>query len=178
MSRIPSHSVTRPTAVLVIAILSIMGGSFGFCWNGVFSSAPFTVPALETAFDEQDAQAQLVGPDFGRTWPEVVRWAVSIPFMVLSALSVVAGVGLLGMRPWARRLILVCACVLLFVTAADGALAFFEWANTKEQLTEDWGQTGWLLASPLILGLQIVYGLVQVAFAVVVLVILLKPSVT
>jgi hypothetical protein len=168
----------RPASVLVIAILSFILGAFASCCNIGSVVYPFAEPGLDRAFDEgQNPEQPPAQVNLGKTWEEVTLWALSIVELLLVVLLIISGVGLLRVRPWARKLALVCAGLLVLENLAFLALSIRSWANATDDLPPELGPAGRLLGAWTVYALTVGYTLVWVAFGVTVVLVLLRPSV-
>jgi type II secretory pathway pseudopilin PulG len=88
-------SFTRPGIVTLLAVLNIIGGVFGIGAGLLFGFGAMSVPA---------------GPEAQFGW---IFTALGALYGVLGALNVATGVGLLGLKPWARTLQIVLASIAL-----------------------------------------------------------------
>jgi hypothetical protein len=184
----------RPTPVLVIAILHLVFGGlsfvFGLC-SGVmlaigpasFTPQPPPGPAgaqipvpPDLALRQQRFLEQEIPFYRTITVTQLVLW------LILSAVLIVAGIGLLGMRPWSRRLSLAygigsivtqLASFIYTVTLMLPAMSAF-----YKQLEQDFPQAGPIWAfSRMGVWMSLVIVPVGLAYPIVVLVLLTRPKI-
>jgi hypothetical protein len=117
----------RPASVLVIAILNIILGSLGFlcslCMGGTSLAAPLMLKleakgpqAGKTMAGDPLLQARLMEKEIPHGFLIMgINYSV---FLVLSALLLAGGIGLVGMRHWARTLTILVALLTIIAHAA------------------------------------------------------------
>jgi hypothetical protein len=94
----PSHPA-RPTAVTVFGILNLLFGAFGVCCLGFSAAAMFIPFGPEMSRDNVPLQLMEESPlyrNFNR--------AEMVLGIAASIVLIVAGIGLLRLRPWGRKL--------------------------------------------------------------------------
>jgi uncharacterized membrane protein (DUF2068 family) len=114
---------TRPTVVLVMAILTIVFGSF---WALATLCSGVTMLLLNTINLPQLAQMRELPERLQREVPGYIAVEVStyVLGLVLSVLSLVAGIGLLRMKGWARWAAVICGALLIISNIAHTA---YQW---------------------------------------------------
>ena len=182
----------RPTAVLVLAILNLVfGASSALCYLCVGAVVALVAVALgqpgarqdPALRDLKDALASL-----NQQAPLLVPGMIAdaVFSVVLALLLCLAGLGLLGMRPWARFLCLFCAAADLLAQA--GSLVFrYAYVNPAMDRWEQTFRAGHpqMQGDPFsLLGNSPVGDLVagssvffSAAYDVAILIVLLRPSI-
>jgi hypothetical protein len=159
----------RPVSVLVIAIFCLIGGAFGTCCYLPAVSEPL----LKSVFTSTDGEERLdeEPKDELKLWRQRNLYLKSVLNLLPSLGLVVAGIGLLRMRPWARTLALFCATFLtlssLLATVKSGRIAL---AKLVEATMPAPPGAPWLpkLASSIV---EVAEGLFWLALAVVLVVV-------
>ena len=175
----------QPPAVLVIAILSLIGGGFGTCCGLASVSEPLVLPLTDWFIEAvllgggNDPEHEPPALTLGESWHAVFAYALAVLDLLLSVLMVLAGLALLGRRPWGRVLALVCAVLVILTSLVRIAEALYVWAFLADELSA-------AMPAPLGRGLSVlgslavteavVVSLLWVAYGVAVLVVLLRPS--
>jgi hypothetical protein len=108
---------TRPTVVLVMAILTII---FGGLWAVTSLCSGVTMLLFHTINLPQLAQMREFSELLQREVPGYITVEVSsyVLGLVLSVLLIVAGIGLLRMKGWARWTALICGVTLIIAHSA------------------------------------------------------------
>src|SRR5688572_18773957 len=89
----------RPAGVLVIAIFCIFVGSMEILCSGGIASSPLWVYLFEYAENGAGDPAPVIS--IGDSGYDVADWAFSVVGFLLGPFFLIAGIGLLRMRPWA-----------------------------------------------------------------------------
>jgi hypothetical protein len=134
----------RPTGVLVIAILHLIGGGLGLLFalfslvmlalgaNQMFGTPPPPPPPPPNATPQQKEQFERLMKfqkdmtDLGKNPPggPAYQYGVGVADLLLSAMMVAAGIGLIVMQPWARTLSIVYAALSILKHLGDLVYAF------------------------------------------------------
>ena len=178
----------RPPAVLVIAILSMIGGVIGMVCHTYGSLSPWVESALSKAWEDSpdDDESPNNADDepavsIGETWSKKAEWGLSVYDLLLSTLMMVVGLGLLAMREWARKLALICAALIIVSSVAGIAVTTYGWSQPADSADIDDDEPAGLddfTRVTKILGyiMDVSERILWLAYAVAVLVILLRPS--
>ncbi len=175
---------TRPTAVLVIAVLHLVGGSlglFGAVCGGSMQLAGGSrmfasgAQAKQQAELQERMESQLPGY-------KVLQYGGMGAGLVLSLLMLGGGLGLLGMKPWARTLSMIYAVlsILNHIFTLIYSLAFTLPAM-RTALAEERAQNPQL--APMVAMIETVMtgglfiGFLFIIYPIVVLIIMLRPSI-
>ena len=178
----------RPPAVVVIAILSMIGGVIGMVCHTYGSLSPWVDSALTKAWEDppEDDESPNNADDepavsIGETWSKKAEWGLSVYDLLLSTLMMVVGLGLLAMREWARKLALICAALIIVSSVAGVAVTTYGWSHPADSAEidddeptglEHFTQVTTVFGYIMDLSERILW----LAYAVAVLVILLRPS--
>jgi hypothetical protein len=179
----------RPTAVVVIAILELVGGGLGLaqglCGLALASgggSQMFTGLGGQQGKVQQDLP-QRMEKEFAAKVPgyQVAKYGALAVAILLSILMLIAGAGLLAMKPWARSLSIVYALlsianhifslVYAFAFTIPAANEFFREAAADKEVA----QFASLMQA--MLPVSTIVAAVFVAFPITVLIVMLLPSV-
>ena len=125
----------RPPAVFTLAVLGLLMGGLGFCLELLGTSWPFIDAATGGLTFPESGEGQKL--TLGKTWAEVGIWGIAVLGLFLCPLLIVAGIGLLRMRPWARKLILICAIIMMIACPCSGTLAFYDWCTSPVEVEPD-----------------------------------------
>jgi hypothetical protein len=167
----------RPTGVLVIALLCLVAGAYGTCCGVLNVGEPLLRPVVEDALYAL-TQEDEPEPSSFETWVDVALYARAVLDLALSVALIVAGVGLLRMRRWARPLALVCAALLVLSSLVAGAEGVYHVLSGAEEIESEGLSLPGLpvLAKSLVAG--VIFGsLLWIGFGIATLVVLLRPSV-
>jgi hypothetical protein len=179
----------RPTAVLVLATLHLVGGGLGLvmdvCGGAVvvggssFSPGAGQSPQAKAQQELQKRLEQRLNEEMpARTAMTYASLAVSL---LLDVLLLAGGVGLLSMQPWARTLSLVYAVLSILAKVFTLANLAFTWPVINQVIEQEAARNPNLgpitSMMPGILGLTAVFTLLLMIYPVVVLIILLRPRV-
>jgi hypothetical protein len=125
----------RPVSILVLAILSVVWGAVGLVGSLCALGGAFASPYL-MAFSAQGAGAPTPPPQMSNLLVGHFVASRGLGF-VLAVVTVVAGLGLFGTHPWARRWSLVVAAVNLVAIPADRGMQHWVLASHKQKYMED-----------------------------------------
>lgn len=179
----------RPTAVLVLAILSLVGGGVGLMLDvcgGVaaaggssFSSMAGSSPQAKAQQDLQKHLEQRL--DEAMPARRAITYASLAVSLLLDVLLLAGGLGLLSMQPWARTVSRVYAVLSILVKVLTLANLAYTWPLVSEVLEQEAAKNPNLgpitSMMPAILGLTAVLPVLLMIYPVVVLIVLSRPSV-
>ncbi len=164
----------RPAAITFLAVANIVFGTLGIlcaCANSV------VMVFRASASNDPDPFVQ----QMGQTWEFLVQnipgyvpieVGRSIYYLVISALAIVAGIGLLSLRPWARVLSLVYGLTMIFVQIA---YFLFFFAFVTPVLKQQLGGGDGLFDSGIT---EIGGGAIVLIYAFVLVIVLFQPGVS
>ncbi|HZY86564.1 MAG TPA: hypothetical protein VFE78_17145 [Gemmataceae bacterium] len=179
----------RPTAVLVLAILHLVGGGVGLvmdiCGGAVaaagssFSPGAGQSPQAKAQQEFQKRMEQRLDQEIpARTAITYASLAVNL---LLDILLLAGGLGLLSMQPWARTVSLVYAVLSILTKVFTLANLAFSWPVINRFLEEEAAKNPNLgpitSMMPAILGLTAVFTFLLMIYPIVVLIVLRRPSV-
>jgi hypothetical protein len=118
----------RPSAVLVLAILCLLRGVAGTCCGTVVVTQPFLDLMLTHTTGGAQAGLKLESNlDLGQDWTGPTAWGLGWVDTLLSVFLIFLGVGLLRMRPWARRAGRAIGPLLVLLTLASSSITLCQW---------------------------------------------------
>jgi hypothetical protein len=184
----------RPTAVLVLAILHLVGGGLGLVLalcsgafllatdggaSPLFSPGPNPPPQVRSQQEYQKRLAQHMAQEVPFQKP--LSYANVALDVVLDVLLVAAGVGLLSLRPWARTASMAYAVLSLLLKAVGVVALAFTWPVmtefTRQEAQRDPNLAMVASLQPVILFTSAATLVVLAAYPVAVLIVLTRPSV-
>jgi hypothetical protein len=184
----------RPTSITVIAILHLVGGGLGLmggvCGGAVqlvkasqaAPAAPAPPPAPGAMPNQADMEARMEAY-YESTIPsyQLHKWGSLAFDLLLDVMLVTAGIGLLGMHPWARYLSLVYAVlsILYHIYNLIYMLGFFLPASSEffeRELAGMPGPPAFFAAMKAALYAGAFVNAAFIAYPIVVLCLLLRPS--
>jgi hypothetical protein len=155
-------------------------GTIGICYDLAEINFPQIEPWVKPLV-ESDAVAPDASTSATQSRFEFAQWILCFPDVAVSVCLFVVGVGLLRMRPWARKLGLITAASVVLLNLASAVLVYLAWTRSQRpdgqdaEALIDWS-VDWLVD---VLGnvLRIGVCLLGIAYGIAALVILLRPSV-
>jgi hypothetical protein len=163
-----------PAAVIVIGVLSCLGGVLGIALDLLVIS----IPLVDSFFPANPEIA--TGISLGKTWIELTEWFHALFDAILGLLMIVFGVSLLRWKRWALRATTILAVVVLASNLVELPLAWIAWRENHSDDVVGFGP----FIDPLMgmtLGFaEIAVGIVTfffIAWSVAALVVLRRPSV-
>ena len=179
----------RPTAVLVLAILHLVGGGLGLVMDacggaaaaagGSFSPGAGQSPQAKAQQDFQKRLQQHIEQELPAN--RAITYASLAVSLLLDVLLLAGGTGLLSMQPWARTVSLVYAVLSILTKVFTLVNLAFTWPVMDKFIQQEAAKDPNLgpLTSmmPAILGVTAVFTLLLMIYPVVVLVILLRPRI-
>jgi hypothetical protein len=180
----------RPTAVLVMAILNMVwGGIWVACYLCIGVLALFVVAVVNQPGAAAKGDAQKFKEVFGsmsREMPGLVALAVGeiVVRFLLAALLIIAGIGLLGVRQWARVASIFYAVATILVMIASLVVTFGYLNPRMEKWQRDFAaRHGQVVQqrpeNPLAQGAGAAVGVVlNVGYSIALLVVLFLPHVS
>jgi hypothetical protein len=177
----------RPPSILVLAVLSLIGGVLGSCCNILVVGQPLAQPVIDRAVAAADNKppdpSQVKnGISLGETQPEVATWALAVLDLGLCLLIVVLGIGLLRMRPWARRLGLWCAALVILSSLAAVAIDIWQQATKPAEEADTQAGPVWQAmemihnAPALSITVTVIVAAIWVAYGMALFLVLRKPA--
>jgi hypothetical protein len=127
----------RPVAVLVMAILNLVFGGLALCCCGCGALGLLAMPSFADKFPKEPPNIAfdllLEAPGF-----RTLNIGSLLVGCVLAFVLIVASLGLLGMKPWARILCIVWAGVQIVVQAAEFLVSVFYVNPMIKEWQADW----------------------------------------
>ncbi len=118
----------RLPGVFALAIVGLFAGSMAGCGSAVSVAWPFVEPVIDRVLDEEE---DTTATGFaGKTWMEIGEWGLSVLDLIVCVLLLVACIGLLRLRPWARKLGLACGVLVLVLSLKDFFLSCWNWSES------------------------------------------------
>jgi hypothetical protein len=174
----------RPTSVLVIAILNMVLGGLG----SLLILCGLASMAINPYVQQMAAKGNSGMPMQPQPPPELVAFQAvgMVVSLILTGGALATGIGLLKMRPWARRWAIALSVLAIALVVAGPILNATVLAEPNRRYTESMEEWSRQLMrgrsvdlKPFVLiGQVVTYGIgaLELAYAVTVLVILLRPK--
>jgi hypothetical protein len=128
----------RPSDVLIIAVLHLIGGSLGLLAVGYWGTVQLVRAAQSDTTLTRNLDAS-IDDHLGSEIPAypVIKWGSFAVRLLLCVMLLVAGFGLIWMRSWARQLSLSYAALSILYHLFD-AVASFGWIIPATTTLVDW----------------------------------------